>query len=65
MHLVVLLARTYYYSWVGHILRGQTLLRDVMEGKMEGKRTRGRRRVGIIDDLREGNSYATLNRKAQ
>jgi len=25
-----------------------------MEGRMEGKRTRRRRRVGMIDDLREG-----------
>jgi len=31
-----------------------------MEGGMEGKRTRVKRRVGMIDDLREGNSYETL-----
>jgi len=36
-----------------------------MEGRMEGKRTRGRRRVGIIDDLREGNSSELLKREAQ
>jgi len=36
-----------------------------MEGRMEGKQTRGRRRVGMIDDPREGNSYETLKRKAQ
>jgi len=29
---------------------------------MKGRRTRGRRRVGMIDDLREGNSYETLKR---
>jgi len=34
-------------------------------GRMEGKRTRARRRVGMIDDLKEGNSYETLKRKAQ
>jgi len=28
---------------------------------MESKWTRRRRRVGIIDDLKEGNSYETLN----
>jgi len=48
-------------NWIGHILRGKDLLRDVMDGK----RTSGRRRVGVIDDLREGNSYETLRRKAQ
>jgi len=31
---------------------------------MEGKRTRGRRRIGKIDDLIEGNSYTILERKA-
>jgi len=43
-------------NWIGYILRAQSLLRDVMEWSMEGRRTRGRRRVGMIDDLREGNS---------
>jgi len=36
-----------------------------MEGSMKGKWTRGRRRVGMIDDLREGTSYETLKRRAQ
>jgi len=36
-----------------------------MEGRIEGKRTGGRRRVGMIDDLREGTSYKILNRRAQ
>jgi len=39
--------------------------RYVMDGRMEGKQTRGRRRVGMLDDLREGNSYETLKRNAQ
>src|SRR6266853_6764080 len=28
-------------KWIGHILRGGGLIRDVMEGKMEGKRGGG------------------------
>jgi len=36
-----------------------------MEGRIKVRGTRGKRRVGIIDDLREGNSYETLKRKAQ
>jgi len=36
-----------------------------MEGRMEDKLTRGRRRVGMIDNLRERNPYETLKRKAQ
>jgi len=35
-------------------LRGDGLLKDVIEGKMERKRTRGRRRIGMIDELTVG-----------
>jgi len=38
---------------------------NILERRMEGKRTRGRRRVGMVDDLRKGNPYETLKRKAQ
>jgi len=31
-------------NWIGHVLRGKGLLREVMEGRMEGKRARGRPR---------------------
>jgi len=31
-----------------NILRGQSLLRDVMERRMDGKRAGGRRRVGNL-----------------
>jgi len=30
-------------NWIGHILRGDGLLKDVIEGRMEVKRTRRRR----------------------
>ena len=39
---------------IGHVLRGGGLLRDVIEGRMEGKRPRGRRRMGMLDDLVDG-----------
>jgi len=29
-------------------------LKDVIEGRMEGKRTRARRIIGMIDELKEG-----------
>ena len=31
-------------NWIGHILRGESLLREVIEGRMIGKRPRGRKR---------------------
>jgi len=51
-------------NWMGHILRGEGLLKYVMEGRMEGKRPRGRRRIGMIDDLKEG-SYGEMKRRAE
>src|SRR5206468_5891612 len=32
-------------NWIGHVLRGDGLLRDVLEGRMMGKRVRGRPRI--------------------
>jgi hypothetical protein len=51
-------------KWIGQILRGEGLMRDVMEGKMEGKRGRGRKRIGMINELLEG-SYGSMKRKAE
>ena len=38
-------------SWIGHVLGGDGLLKEVIEGRMEGKRIRGRPRLGMLDDL--------------
>ena len=38
-------------KWVGHVLRGEGLLKEVIEGRMEGKRPRARPRTGMLDDL--------------
>jgi len=37
----------------------------ILERRIEGKLTRGRKRVVMVDDVREGNPYETLKRKAQ
>jgi len=39
-------------NWIGHIIRGDGLLKDVIEGRMEGKPVRRRKRIGMIDDLK-------------
>ena len=39
-------------------------MREVMEGRMEGKRTRGRPRKGILDEFLAKESYVQMNRMA-
>ena len=53
-------------NWIGHVglLRGDGLLRDVMEGRMMGKRPRARPRAGMMDELMEG-SYVKMKRRAE
>ena len=44
-------------NWIGHILRRNCLLIQVIEGKIKGEmevtRRRGRRRKKLLDDLRD------------
>src|SRR6218665_689271 len=41
--------RTRQKNWIGYILRGNSLQREIMEGRMEGKRGRGRNRQKLMD----------------
>ena len=50
---------------IGHIMRGDGLMKEVMEGKMEGKRGRDRKRIGMIDELMENKQYGDLKRRAE
>src|SRR5215470_9981515 len=52
-------------SWIGHVIRGEGLMKEVMEGRMEGKRTRGRKRISMLQDLLEANNYAYMKKKAE
>ena len=44
-------------NWIGHILRRNCLLKQVIEGKIKGDmevtRRRGRRRKKLLDDLKD------------
>ena len=51
-------------NWIGHVLRGDGLLKEVMEGRMEGRRPKGRPRIGMLEELKEG-SYANMKRRAE
>ena len=50
--------------WIGHILRHDNMLRSVLDARMEGKRPRGRRRIKMVDDIKNGN-YAQMKRRAE
>ena len=43
-------------SWVGSILSREGLMKDALEGRMEGKRQQGRPRQQMLDDIIE-NGY--------
>lgn len=39
------------FRWIGHILRHDSLLRDVIKGRMKEKVTRGRKRLQMLSDV--------------
>src|SRR6478609_9650886 len=51
-------------NWIGHVVRGDGLMKLVLEGRMEEKRTRGRPRMGMIDDVLD-ETYGDMKRKAE
>ena len=55
-------------NWIGHILRRNCLLKQVIEGKINGEmevaRRRGRRRTKLLDDLKDRRGYSHLKGEA-
>ena len=53
-------------KWLGHVLRHDVLLRDILEGRMLGKRTRGRKRLQLMSNICcEGTSYKSVKKRAE
>jgi hypothetical protein len=56
-------------NWIGHILLRNCLLKQVIEGKIEGEmevtRRRGRRRKNLLDDLKDRKGYSHLKEEAR
>jgi hypothetical protein len=55
-------------NWIGHILRRNCFLQQVIEGKINGEmevtRRRGRRRKKLLDDLKDRRGYSHLKEEA-
>ena len=56
--------RKWKANWIGHILRRNCLLQQVIEGKIKGQievtRRRGRRRKKLLGDLKDRRGYCQL-----
>ena len=52
-------------NWLGHVLRNESLLRTVLEGRMEGTRTRGRHSDTMIDWMKSNDvEYDSIKKRA-
>ena len=55
-------------DWVGHMLRRNCLVKQVIEGKIKGEmevtRRQGRRRKKLLDDLKDRRGYSHLKEEA-
>ena len=55
-------------NWIGHILRRNCLLKQVIEGKIKGQievtRRQERRRKKLLDDLKDRRGYCELKEEA-
>ena len=55
-------------NWIGHILRRNCLLKQIIEGKIKGQievtRKRGRRCKKLLNDLKDRRGYCQLKEEA-
>ena len=55
-------------NWIGHILRRNCLVKQIIEEKIKGQievtRRRGRRRKKLLDDLKDRRGYCQLKEEA-
>ncbi|KAI5755358.1 hypothetical protein M8J77_016188 [Diaphorina citri] len=52
-------------SWLGHILRRDCIQRRIMEGEIEGTRSRGRKKFGMLTDILQGKTFQEIKEEAQ
>ena len=52
------------HHWTGHMLRNESLLLDIIEGRMKGRHRRGRRRLQMLHMLAK-DGYVAMNWEAE
>ena len=52
-------------NWLGHWLKRNCLLKDALEGTVNGKKVRGRRRYQMIDNIMVNGLDEDTKRKAE
>ena len=56
--------RTRKRHWVEHVLRGECLMKEVVEGRIERKRTRGKPRKRMLEEFLANEAYDQMKRRA-
>ena len=51
-------------TWIGHTLWHGDLLVVMIEGRIEGKRPPGRKRISMLDQIKDGAPYSHFKRRA-
>ena len=49
---------------LGHILRGKSLVKEVIEERLEVKKGRGKPRIMMLDDIKADEIYEKIKRRA-
>ena len=52
-------------NWLGHCLRRNSLMKDALDGMVNGNKVRGRRRYQVIDNNMINGLYEDTKRKAE
>lgn len=64
VRILIKIIRLRQKNWIGQILRGEGLLKEVIEGRYVERRLRGRKK-SMLDDLKASRSYQERKRLAQ
>ena len=52
-------------NWIGHVLRGNNLIKELIEGRLYGKKRRGKPRQQMLNFITGRSTYVEMKRLAQ